>query len=399
MIPVFENNLANWKVHVTFSELIDIKFAAMALNRRSPDPLVIWLTKTSGNTRLWVVRHRMVLSWVTSEAEASDPDFALPIPESFLNQLVDLSAGTGADLTYNEAEGVIIARSGDQYLAVDHPVGVEFEKLDLPYLDDPFGTHQSPVVATVKTADLEAFVNATQTYPRSIVHPELNVWPFISIAIGDGTFAWTSDWRRFGYQRTTGSVSAVTNGSVSASFYPYPLAAILQTYVGGEDVRIFIDGPDAQYAYFVGEKWGVRVVIDAEHLARWSSVLEGKLEEAGCAVRKKRGERIPDFLQFNVDDAECFASIHEVNDGLSELLCLTYIASSNTPETLGVLTEINRLNASLQGVRVSLRGEEVHVSVDFLASTIDSFSTHFARFRVGIAASKSLQTFLPLFAG
>jgi hypothetical protein len=63
-----------------------------------------------------------------------------------------------------------------------------------------------------------------------------------------------------------------------------------------------------------------------------------------------------------------------------------------------VLTEINRLNTSLQGVRVSLRGEEVYVAVDFPASTIDSFPAHFTSFRAGIAASKSLQTFLPLFA-
>ena len=399
MIPAFENNLADWKVHVTFNELLDVKFAAMSLNRRSPDPLIIWLTKSSNNTRLWVVRHRMVLTWVTSDAETSDPDFALPIPESFVNQLVDLSSGTGADLTYNEAEGVIIARSGDQYLAVDHPVGVKFETLDLPYLDDPFGTHQSPVVATVQMDELGAFADAVQTYPRSVEHPDLRVWPFASIAIGNGSFAWTSDWRRFGYQRTTGSVPAVTNGEISTSFYPYLVATVLKSYSGEGEARIFIDGPDAQYIYFVGEKWGVRVVNDAEHLARWSGALESKLESVGCAVRKKNGERIPDFLQFTVDGADCFASVHAGDDGTSELICLTYIASSNTPETLLVLTEINRLNDELIGARVSLRGEEVRVVTDFPASAFDGFEAYFSSFRAGVAASKSLQVFLPLFAG
>ena len=399
MIPAFENNLADWKVHVTFNELLDIKFAASALNRRSSDPSIVWLTKTSTNTRLWVVRHLMVLTWVTAEAEATDPDFALPIPESFISQLVDLAAGTGADITYNEAEGVIIARSGDQYLAVDHPVGVEFDKLDLPYLTDPFGTHQSPVVATVQMGEMEAFADAVQSFPRNLDHSDLRVWPFVSIAIGNGTFAWTNDWRRFGHQRTTGSVPAVTDGAITTSFFPYPVATILKTYSGCGEVRIFIDGPDAQYVYFVGETWGIRIVNDAEHLARWSGMLESKLENQGCTVRKKKGERIPEFLQFNLDGADCFASIHEANDGMSELICLTYIASTNTPETLAVLTEINRLNAELVGARVSLRGEEVRVVADFPAGAIDGFESYFSSFRAGVAASKSLQVFLPLFAG
>ena len=60
---------------------------------------------------------------------------------------------------------------------------------------------------------------------------------------------------------------------------------------------------------------------------------------------------------------------------------------------------LKSLNDELIGARVSLRGEEVRVVADFPASAFDGFEAYFSSFRAGVAASKSLQVFLPLFAG
>ena len=398
MIPTFENNLANWKVHVTHRELLDIQFAASALLRKNSDTPIVWLTKANALTRLWVVRHYSTLTWVTADADPHDPHFALPIPEAFLADLVEISIGTGVDLMYNEKEGVIIGRSGDHVVAVDHPIDVEFDTLDLPYLKNNFGAHDSPVVATVQMTDVIAFAKSIHNHPKVDDYAALRVWPFVSVAIGDGTFSWTNDWRRMGHQRTTGSIPAHTQGKLATSFYPYMVANVIRTYSGEDEVRIFIDGPEADYVYFVGDTWGVRVVNDAEHLARWNSSIRFTLAEAGCKVKKQKGERIPAYIPFIIDGVDCFASIHQVNDGCDEIIRYTYIAATGTPHTIAVLSEINELNNVLHGVRISLRDEEVHVTVDFPADQIDAVDSHLASLRAGINATKTAQVFLALFA-
>jgi hypothetical protein len=398
MIPTFENNLASWKVHVTFRELIDIQCAAAALIRRNTDKPIVWLTKANAFTRLWVVRQYSTLTWVTADADPHDPHFALPIPESFLTDLVEIAAGTGVDLMYNEVEGVIIGKSGEHVVAVDHPVDVFFDPLDLPYLTSDFGSHDSPVVATMQMSDVSAFATAVHSHPKVEDHAELRVWPFSSVSIGNGRFSWTNDWRRMGHQRTTGSVPAHTQGMLATSFYPYMVANVIRTYSGENEVRVFIDGSDADYIYFVGDTWGIRVVNDAEHLARWSSSIRFNLSEAGCKVKKQKSERIPAIISFAIDGAECYASIHQVNDGLEEIIRYTYIASTGTPLTIAVLSKINELNDSLHGVRVTLRDEEVHVTVDFPADQIDAVDSHLASLRAGINATKNTQVFLALFA-
>lgn len=361
---------------------------------------VVWLTKGENGKRLWIIRDRSILSWVTADGESTDPAFALPIPELFLDQLMEMIAGgDGIDLFCNEVEGTIVARSDNgSYLSIDHPQNVEFRRQDLPYLGNPHRDESTPAIATVGMLDIVQFAKFLFKFPSGVDWPPNDVMPFVAMALDKDTLAWTMDWRRQDSYRFTGSVPASTVGAITATFYPYQLAAVLLTKDRDGDARIFIDGENAEYAYFVGDDWGIRILLDAEYLARWNHKVVRELKNVGVEVDNWKSQQIPSFMTFTLNQSDpCYVSLHE-SDDLSVTVRLTAILSDDVPESLAVYGEINKLNDTLVGARVSLRDDEVRLVVEFPAEGITNMAAHLLTFTKALARCKDIHTFLPLFA-
>jgi hypothetical protein len=287
MIPDFEANSSDWRIRVSVREILEVHLTIGAINQKMRPNRVVWLTKGENGKRLWIMRDRTILSWVTADGESTDPSFALPIPELFLEQLIEFVAasGDGIDLFCNEVEGTIVARSDNgAYLSIDHPKNVEFQKQDLPYLGNPHSDHSAPVTATVAMLDITQFAKFLFKFPSGVEWGPHDLMPFAVMALDKDTLAWTMDWRRQDSYRFTGSVPASTTGAITATFFPYQMAAVLLTKDRDGEARIFIDGENAEYAYFVGDDWGIRILLDAEYLARWNHKVVRELKNVGVEV-------------------------------------------------------------------------------------------------------------------
>lgn len=400
MIPDFEANCSDWRIRISLREILEVHLTLSAINQKMRPNHVVWVTKGESGKRLWIIRDRSILSWVTADSETTDPTFALPIPELFIEQLMEMIAGgDGIDLFCNEVEGTIVARSDNgSYLSIDHPQNVEFNRQDLPYLGNPHRDESTPAIATVGMLDIVQFAKFLFKFPSGVDWPPNDVMPFVAIALDKDTLAWTMDWRRQDSYRFTGSVPANTVGAITATFYPYQLAAVLLTKDRDSDAHIFIDGENAEYAYFVGDDWGIRILLDAEYLARWNHKVVRELKNVGVEVDNWKSMQIPSYMTFTLNGSEtCYVSLHELDD-LSVTVRLTAILSDDVPESLGVYSEINKLNDSLIGARVSLRDDEVRLVVEFPVDGISNMGAHVLAFTKALAQCKDVHAFLPLFA-
>ena len=400
MIPNFEAHLSDWSIRVSLREIVEINFTLNATNQKSNPGHVVWLTRGDNGKRLWIHRDRTILTWITADGEATDPNFALPIPELFFDSLIELvGSDNGVDLFCDDVEGTIVARSDSGcYVSIDQPENVQFKTLDLPYLGNSHGDHSSPAVATVPMMNLVQFAKFVLKYPSGVNWNEHRLMPFVALAIENDMLAWTMDWRRQKSARMTGGVPAETEGSITATFYPYQVAQAILTKDRDGDAKIFIDGENAEYAYFVGNDWGIRILLDAEHLARWNHLVVAELKKTGIEVNNWKSPQIPHYMTFTLNDSDtCYVSLHELDD-LSVTVRLTYVVSEDVPETLAVHSELNKMNDALVGARLSLRDDEVRLVVEFPVEGISEMPVHVGTFTKALNKCKDIHTFLPLFA-
>ena len=107
MIPDFEANCSDWRIRISLREILEVHLTLSAINQKMRPNHVVWVTKGENGKRLWIIRDRSILSWVTADGESTDPTFALPIPELFIEQLMEMIAGgDGIDLFCNEVRSV-----------------------------------------------------------------------------------------------------------------------------------------------------------------------------------------------------------------------------------------------------------------------------------------------------
>jgi hypothetical protein len=325
----------------------------------------------------------------------------------FINQLLDIGQRKLVDEAVNSdeieiycngQEDVIVARTADgRYLAVDHPISPRFTERELPYIETPDYLHDAPVVADISCKDLSFFAEAVSTVPHHVSIREHRLPPFVTISLEDNQFSWTIDWRRQGCGRYSGAAPAVVNGSVTATFYPYNAVQILKYFEDGGDAKIFIDGPQAEFAYFVGSDWGFRIRLDREHLAKWMSDLAGALRSAGYSYAESDEGQIPDRLHFTVDGLTCIASIHPSIDADNDNVRLTYIAAHGIAHGTHVYDAINALNDELAGITVELRDGEVRVVLETPAARISDLERYLTTFAQAVRKVSAKTDFFPLF--
>jgi hypothetical protein len=397
--PDFDTNKSTWLIRATLGELVEVASSLMMVRRSGVSESNVWLTKVPNGPRLWIIRERMITAWLVADSEANDPEFALPIPDNFIDHLIEVaSGGGGVDIYCNEVEGTIIGRNGDRVVSTDHPTDSKFTERDLPYRGLAHGVHSQPATAEVSVGELSLFSDIVLDFPRLSEADQSRLFPFINMTIGNDQLAWTMDWRRFGGVRTTGSIRATTHGTSHVTFYPYVVARFLKSRDDSDTARIFVDVENSEYVYVTGDKWGIRVVGDREELARWGATLRVQLEESGAEVEPTKSERIPDFVDFKIDDHGCYGSIHVHEDGISEFVRLTHIVVDNVPDTPEVMQEINALNAALVGARVLWRDGEIRVIVEFPAKSINDFESHMFVFTEALRRCRTITVFLPLFS-
>lgn len=354
MIPNFELNKSRWQVRVAIHEIIRVNIMLDALARDTTRQAVVWLVKVSPSRRSWIVRDGSVTSWITADADYDDPMFALPVPEYFFRNIFDIAQEEdGIDLYCNEADGTIVGASGGRYIAVDEPKGMTFSVRDLPYRGDAPNHGTRPAVATVQVSDLHTFANLSHNLPRGSSNDDV-VPPFISIAIGDGTFAFTADWRRHGLGRITGSVPARTTGSITTQFFPYAVARLLRTQDGSEEATIFVEGVDAEHLYFAGDDWGIRVLQDDEITGRWYKPVAQHLLRNDCDVVPHTTESRPRVMKFSLRGVNCVGRF-VVRNGVHEFFHVSSSLQSRVEETIEIFDIVNSINQELVGAHVVLQ--------------------------------------------
>lgn len=395
MNALFERNRTEWEIRITRGEVLRVFSLIINMGRRAEESPVVWLTKVSPTRRVWIIRDRATLAWISADASPKEPDFALPIPDHFLEEMMDLARTVdGVDVYCNEAENIIVCRGDGRYAAIDHPRDARFSEMDLPYITSSLGEPGHHAVATVAGEDISSFATSTANIPTRI---EIDFYPFVQVAIGDNSLRWTMDWRRYGLWQFSRSVPATTAGEATFTFFPWVASKALMAQDLGGDVRVFVDGPEADFVYFVGDDWGVRILNDAEHLGRWSSRLQAALEALGCVVDPHETERIPDVLRFStVDGRYCSASIHAINDGMHEVIRLMYVVAENVDERTAVLERVNDLNLELIGARLVVRDGQVRVTTDFPTTSFENIAVHLADLSRAIGVCEVVPEFVAL---
>lgn len=397
MIPQFDRNRSPWNIRVAIHEIMRINMMLDAIARDAALDAVVWLVKLSPMRRSWIVRNRSVTAWITADANYDEPHFALPIPDSFFRHLFDIAHENDAvDLYCNEVDGTIVASSGGRYIAVDEPVGLAFSARDLPYRDDDLRLHTRPAIAKVQVSDLHTFSNLVHNVPRGAQVEDV-VPPFVSIAIGDGLFAFTSDWRRHGLGRITGAVPAETTGSITTQFYPYAVARLLRSQDPCEEATLYIDGVDAEHLYFVGDDWGIRVLQDDEVTGRWYLKTAQTLSSHGCKVVQHSTESLPRIMRFSMRGVECVGRF-VVRDGQHDFFHVSAALQSRVETTLETFDRINLINDELVGARVVLDEGKLLViaesQLDESSSPYQSVSAVVA----GVEKCAAIDELLPLFS-
>lgn len=397
MIPNFERNKSGWQIRIAIHEIIRINILLDAFARDTTSQAVVWLVKVSPSRRAWIVRDRAVTSWITADADYEDPQFALPIPEYFFRHLFDIARDDdGIDLYCNEADGTIVASSGDRYMAVDEPVGLTFGIRDLPYRGDAPRHGTRPAVATVQVSDLHTFSNVAHNFPRGSVNEEVRA-PFISIAIGDGMFAFTADWRRHGLGRVTGAVPARTTGSITTQFYPYTVARVLRAQDASEEATIFVDGDDAEHLYFAGDDWGIRVLQDDEITGRWYKRVALELSQNEYDVVPHSTDSYPRVMKFSSRSVNCVGRFI-IRDGIHDIFQVSSALQSRVEETIEIFDMVNSINAELVGAQVVLRDGTLTVVAECRLEDEGSPVICANAVLKGIEKCASNDALLPLFA-
>lgn len=394
----------SWEIVLSEDELMKMMAVAMSIARKETGSTMVWLTRIPNGPRLWVFREGSVVTWLTARAAPTDPVIAIPIPEMFLGWL-GVASGEEESITLscNMIDGTITGRTSNRSVAVDLPTDVEFQPLDLPYQPQDDSRHLHPAVATVAMRDLSYLAMVAHDVPRGLrlgddVRVEERLYPYVSIAIGNGQMSWTTDWRRHGMGRTTATVPAVTTGSLTAMFFPYQAARVLFTKDVDQDVRMFIDGPEADFVYIVGDDWGIRVRKEFEEVMRWRRSLSEALETAGHELAVTSDGEPHNRVAFMVDDARCLARIVVADDGASEVIRLTVTVADHVEPTIEVLNRINELNMELVGTKVALRQGQVRVECEFPATELPAIEPRMSAFTGAVRLVGPLFDFLPLFA-
>ncbi len=397
MIPNFDHNRSTWNIRVAIHEIMRVNMMIDALARDSSSDAVVWLVKLSPMRRSWIVRHRSVTAWITADANYDEPHFALPIPDSFFRHLFDIAQEDDAvDLYCNEADGTIVASSGGRFLAVDEPVGLTFGVRDIPYRDDEPRLHTQPAVAKVHVSDLHTFSNLVHNVPRGAQAEDV-VPPFVSIAIGEGMFAFTSDWRRHGLGRITGAVPATTTGSITTQFYPYAVARLLRSQDPSEEATLFVDGDDAEHLYFVGDDWGIRVLQDDEVTGRWYLKVAQNLTSNGCKVVSHSTESLPRAMKFSLRGVECIGRFF-VRDGQHDFFHVTSTLQSRVETCLDTFDKVNTINQELVGAQVVLLNGALTVVSEFQLDGMSSPFQCVSAVVSGVEQCAAIDELLPLFS-
>lgn len=394
----------SWRVEISEDELMQIFGVTVAVGRKETGSTVVWLTRVPNGPRLWIYRDGSVVTWVTAAAGPSDPVIAIPFPETFLGPLA-FAAGEGESVTVtcNVMDGTIVGHTPTRTIATDMPTDVKFAPLDLPYQRQDESRHLNPAVATVAISDLNYLATLSHDIPRGLhlaggPRDEEKLHPYVSIAIGNGSMTWTTDWRRYGMGRTTATIPAVTTGSVAAMFYPYQAARILQSKDPDQDVRMFIDGSDADFVYIVGNDWGIRIKKEFEEVVRWRRSLVDAIENSGREMAPESVGAPPNRVAFMVDDALCFAKIQVSEDGASETIRFTAVVAEHVQPTLEVLTRVTELNLEIVGTKVALRDGQVRIECEFPATELPEIEPHLSAFTTAVAKVGPRLDFLPIFA-
>jgi hypothetical protein len=123
------------------------------------------------------------------------------------------------------------------------------------------------------------------------------------------------------------------------------------------------------------------------------------LGEEDADVELSDSERMSDYLPFDIQGHQCFASLHVSPDGLTEFGRLTYVVARNVEPTIAMFEKLNTMNSAIAGASVVMRDDDVRVVCDFpLTDELDLAKT-MAAFLKAIEQIGQAYEILPLFSG
>ena len=392
-------NPEGWSITITLRELVTVLPTLHRMHRGQSAEAIAWLTRNELK-RYWSISEFGTVAWFTADSETSDPDFALPLPMNFLDKMLEMAmeADSNVELQCDANDGSLVASIGDRYISIDHPVGHEFTSWDMPYQSSEHGNLNRDALCSIAMADAAVFAKSV---PNMGVDTKDEMPPFTTIAVTDGRFSWTTDWSRFGGGRVSGGVPAHTKGEFTTEFFVFPVTDVLSTVDADETdfVRFFVDSDDPDYLYVIGDSWGVRTILNQEHLVRWTGRLHRALSAVGFDIEPSDSVRIAGVTKLNDDqNRSFFVSLHPGIGPIGDFVRFSYEAGTDTAPTYELFAEINRINETLVGAQLIYSEGSVVLTADFPVESLKDLAPSYALFTAAMDRTNGLDSFLPLFA-
>ena len=392
-------NPEDWSITVTVRELVTVLPALHRMHRGRSGEAIAWLTRNE-KKRLWSIGEFGAVAWFTADSESTDPDFALPLPMNFLDKMLELAMESDSSVVLgcDANDGSLVATCGERYISIDHPEGHEFTAWEMPYQSSEHGDHNRDALCSVAMSDAATFAKSVSNIG---VDTKDEMPPFTTIAVGDGRFSWTTDWTRFGGGRVSGSVPARTKGEFNTELLVFPVTDVLSMIDTDETdfVRFYVDSDDPDYLYVVGDTWGVRTILNQEHLVRWTGRLHRALSQVGFDIEPSESIRIPAVTELVDDEGRTFyVSLHPGFGTIGDYVRFSFEAGSGTEPTFELFAEINKINDTLVGAQLVYSDGLIVLTSDFPVEVLKDLAPSFAQFSAAMDRTNGFDSFLPLFA-
>ena len=370
-LSLFETARSSWTIQVTGPEMRRVMQTMISMNHRVPDP-VIWVQKVGPATRRWWSNSFKLGVYFDAAGTESDPETPVAIPRSFLtavNQLTD-TYGT-AEIFLNQAEEVLTAESGGEYVVVDETVAVDSPPPFDPLFIDEISSRSRWARVNVRADVIERMVDQYFTMARTVEDTD-GPPSFINVLAEKNSLRWTSDWSRWGRARLSGySVASTNKNAFDVSFFPSSLFGYLNGMPFEEEVVIGTVDPDVaaekQWFAVIGLDWAAWCPVQNENWERWGGAIHSAFEEFGFEFEEK-----PDgcttwetdaLRTFALDDVRIGAHIVGGAAG-PDCVRLRYSVMHSTNVTTGVMETVMNVNSYLINARLTINEDFMTILVD-----------------------------------
>ena len=400
-LSLFENGRSDWDLQVTGAEITRICRAFNGMHIIN-DP-VVWVQKVGPATRRWYSDAFKLNAYIDTAGTENDPAHPIAVPLIFLGNVGELATAYGtATIFLNQAENVLTAKAGGEYVFVD-----ETFDINTPAPFDPVNLQVNEKV-TVRADVVERIANQYRSVLFSI--DDMNGPPaFLALNCTREFARWTADWSRFGRPCVSGYAAANTwINHFDIVFYPVTLFNFLSSLRYEDELTLGVDDVDNAGTFYVsGLDWAAWCPVEDENWERWGSRIEEAFSDCGFEpVIDEDDDDIDRSAFLFMDGVHLFHNDDllvgaEVVNGINGPDCIRMHHSTRHefPVTGPLLNEATALNRELVGARLVIDEYSTTLIVDVDSPSDQAEVVKGLRcLMAAVGRCSGLEEFLPLFA-